>query len=369
MCSSPPAPFAAGDLVAVQSSVRYHGHERQFGRVVSTAGETAVVSLLQRSELERKQRYATAPQAAAAAAAMAGDGEQVEVPLRCLRHVSAVYISQHQVREGWNHATTSYAGAPVLAAGAGFTRQSKSAESVHVLAEHLSNEEYFATAEASRRNAERGVQKLRVMSMRKSYASFKAACARLGLKAIRWDDYLLEVSSKAYAKMTVLNCVCTYCRTLIYENKAIFLECLDLLPLPQWLHGSFVKRINAHALHVAVTYPERIAAVRELEHHDASLCANFALSTANFGPWQSPCMHTNADGTVGEQPETMEGRCMRLHNRGAVADDWDSECGNCDKGSGVFILCSDCAAAWCRSCIERTANDLGDGDWRCPEWQ
>ena len=130
------------------------------------------------------------------------------MPLRYLRHASAVYISQHQVREGWNHATTSYAGAPVLAAGAGFTRQSKSAESVHVLAEHLSNEEYFATAEASRRNAERGVQKLRVMSMRKSYASFKAACVRVGLKAIRWGDYLLEVSSKAYEKMTVLNCVC-----------------------------------------------------------------------------------------------------------------------------------------------------------------
>ena len=369
-CSSPPAPFAAGDLVTVQSRVRYHGHERQFGRVVSAAGETAVVSLLQRSELERKKRYATAPQAVEAAAAAAGDGGQAEVPLRYLRHASAVYISQHQVREGWNHAATSYAGAPVLAAGAGFTRQSKSAESVHVLAEHLSNEEYFATAEASRRNAERGVQKLRVMSMRKSYAFFKAACVRLGLKAIRWADYLLEVSSKAYAKMTVLNCVCTYCRTLIYENKATFLECLDLLLLPQWLHDSFVKRINAHALHVAVTYPERIAAVRELEHHDASLCANFALSAANIEHWQSPCTHTNADGTVGEQPETMDDLCWRIHNRSADDGDWDSECGNgCGRGSGAFVLCSDCAAAWCRSCIERTANDLGGGDWRCPECQ
>jgi hypothetical protein len=157
---------------------------------------------------------------------------------------------------------------------------------------------------------------------------------------------------------------------LIYENKAIFLECLDLLLLPQWLHDSFVKRINAHALHVAVTYPEKIAAIRGLEHCDASLCARFALSTANFEAWQSPCAHMNAGGTVGEQPETMNGLCQRLHGRDATNDDWDSVCGNgCGKDSGGFILCSDCASAWCKSCIERTANDLGDGEWRCPECQ
>ena len=75
--------------------------------------------------------------------------------------------------------------------------------------------------------------------------------------------------------MTVLNCVCTYCRTLIYENKAIFLECLDLLLLPQWLHDSFVKRINAHALHAAATCPEKVAAARGPGHCGAPLCARF----------------------------------------------------------------------------------------------
>ena len=370
LCSSPPATFAAGDVVIVLSSERYRGHKRQYGRIASVTGEAAVVYLLQRTQPEVKQRYATAPQAAAAAVAEAEEGGQVEVPLAGLRHAAAVYISQHQVREAWKHAETSFAGAPVLMGGAGFTRQCKSLESVHALFEHLSNEEFFVLAEASRRNAERGVQFLRVMSMRRSYAFFKAACVRLGLNAIRWGDYLLEVSSKAYAKMTVLNCVCTYCRTLIYENKATFLECLDLLLLPQWLHDSLVKRINAHAMHVAVTYPEKIADVHELEHCDASLCARFALSTTNFEPWQSPCEHTNIGGIVGEQPETMNEICQRLHGRDATNDDWDSICGNdCGKDSGGFVLCVDCASVWCKGCIERTANDLGDGDWRCPECQ
>jgi hypothetical protein len=42
--------------------------------------------------------------------------------------------------------------------------------------------------------------------------------------------------------------------------------------------------------------------------------------------------------------------------------------------SGKFLQCNDCAATWCRHCIERTANDIGseDGDftgWRCFECQ
>ena len=66
----------------------------------------------------------------------------------------------------------------------------------------------------------------------------------------------------------------------------------------------------------------------------------------------------------------MSGLCQRLHGCDATNDDWDSVCGNdCGKVSGGFILCSDCASGWCKSCIERTANDLGGGDWRCPECQ
>ena len=49
--------------------------------------------------------------------------------------------------------------------------------------------------------------------------------------------------------------------------------------------------------------------------------------------------------------------------------DWDSTCGgDCGKDSGKFTLCSDCAAAWCSSCIAKTANDVG-ATWRCPQCQ
>ena len=111
--------------------------------------------------------------------------------------------------------------------------------------------------------------------MRKPCAPFKAACVRAGLKAARWGNHLLGAPLKAHAKVATLNCVCTCCRALTHGGKATFLGCLGLLPPPQWLHGPFVKRINAHALHAAATCPEKAAAARGPGHCGAPLCARF----------------------------------------------------------------------------------------------
>ena len=367
-CSSPVKPIVAGDLVVVVDRLRFHGKKRQYARVASVNHGIATVTLLERTGLERKQRYATAAQATAAVEATAVGGAEANLPLDSLRHASDVVISVYQVYEAWKHGKLVYPGAPLQHEG-GLTRQSKSLASVDELVMHLDNEEIFANAEASRRNAERGIQKLRKMSIRRSYGLLKKACARVGVPAIRWNEYLVEVSSKAYAKLTVLNCVCTYCRILIYENKATFLECIDLVLLPKWLHDNLVMRVEAHAMYVAVTYPEKIASVHGREHCDASLCANFALSTANFEPWTSPCSHPNADGSIGQKPEDMNDICNRLLGRNATDVDWDCICGNgCSKDKGKFTMCSDCALVSCLSCIERSANDIGES-WRCPECQ
>ena len=78
-----------------------------------------------------------------------------------------------------------------------FTRQSKSIAGVQQLVEHRDNEEIFADTGASRRNAERGIEKLRTTSMRKSYSLLKRACVAASVPVVRSEDYLLEISSKA----------------------------------------------------------------------------------------------------------------------------------------------------------------------------
>ena len=55
------------------------------------------------------------------------------------------------------------------------------------------------------------------MSRRRSYKLLKTQCRLVCVPVIRWQDYLTMLSSRAYANLTLLNCVCTLCRVLISE--------------------------------------------------------------------------------------------------------------------------------------------------------
>ena len=135
-CSSPVKPIVAGDLVVVVNRQRFHGKKSQYARVESVIDGIATVTLLERTDLEMKQRYATAAQATAAAEATAAGGAEAKLPLNSLRHASDVVISVYQVYEAWKHGKLTYPGAPLQVEG-GLTRQCKSLASVHELMMHL----------------------------------------------------------------------------------------------------------------------------------------------------------------------------------------------------------------------------------------
>jgi len=258
-CSSPPKPFLPADLVRVESTRRYHGAAVLFARFVTAMeNEKAKVVFLERSNAEKRQRFSTTTQAITAVAATAKsaraatvlDGEEEEegeeVELSLLRHALAVRITRLLVYKAWGLATSEFPGAHPTKAGR-LTRITKTLEGAQELAKHLGNEEYFALAEASRRNAERGLKFLRTMSRRRSYELLKTQCRLVCVPVIRWQEYLTMLSSRAYANLTLLNCVCTLCRVLIYEAKDEFLSLLRLVLAPTAKAKALELRIERHS--------------------------------------------------------------------------------------------------------------------------
>jgi len=372
-CSSPLGQISTGDTVRVGRGGK-HGASLQYGRVVGLDGSTASVTLLNRTSGEKKQRFATVGQSVGTAVAAAASGETKEFPLSSLRLASHVAATEYQVYEARRLAALTFPGSQP-AAKQNFERQSKTLGGVLQLAEHLANEEYFALAEASRRNAERGVKYLRTMSMRRSFRLLKEQCKVLNVPVIRWPDYHAILSSREYDKMTILNCVCVYCRALIYEATGELKELAELVLFPADVSRRLLRRIDQHMRYLSVEYPEKIAKAGD-QHHDVHLCARLALSAANYAPFSCPCTHgLDGGGTVGDAPESMDDVSQRLHGRAAEAGDWDDLCGNgCGKDKGKFWMCNDCAVVWCRPCIEHTVDDIGEASddhtgWRCPTCQ
>ena len=243
-CSSPKKTMFPGDLVRVESAVPNQGAAVMFARVEATGEETAMVVFLERSNEEKRQRFATSSQALSAVAATVADGKKEEVLLQRLRHASDVHITKFQVYEALKLAATQFPGA--YPTQSSLTRVTKSVTGVLELVKHLMTEELFVLAEASRRNAERGLKYLRTMSISKSYALLKEQCTKVGVPTIRWPDYLDIVSTREYDNLTLLNCVCTLCRVLIYEAKDEFLLLLSLVLAPQEMAKALAKRIDQH---------------------------------------------------------------------------------------------------------------------------
>ena len=244
-CSSPSKPFLPGDLVRVGSTKLNGGALVQYGRVVAVMEKTATVVLLKRATQEKNQRHSTTSQAVSAVAATATGSEEEELELPLLRHAAAVHVTSFQVYKAWKLAASQFPGAHPTPQ-ARWSRISKTLEGAQELAKHLSNEEYFALAEASRKNAMIGLKYLRTMTMRRSYKLLKAQCRLVRVPVIRWQDYLTMVSTREYANLTVLNCVCTLCRILIYEAKEEFLTLVDQVVAPTLKSKALKTRIEQH---------------------------------------------------------------------------------------------------------------------------
>ena len=202
-------------------------------------------------------------------------------------------------------------------------------------------------AEASLKNAKRGLVYLRSLPIRQSYAIVRASFKKLSMKPPYWEEYLLMLSSHEYAKAKAMNCVCTYCRSLIYESFSDLSTYINLIQLPTDVRDEYKRWVQIAQRYLSVEYTRDI----KEESPCAFTCTKAALSTANNFAFYEPCTH---DVLEMSNLKTMDMLAQEQYGRDAEPDDWDAECYNCDKASGKFFPCEGCATVSCRTCIDQT---------------
>ena len=352
------------------------GNTKLFGRIMRVEeGDRFVVQLLDRDVNAMKQRYPTSEIANAGAIQNAQLGKIITVDASKLRCFDDVHITPHQARQAQNLAVSQFPGALPERGGVTMTRQTRTQEELVELLAHLEDSQLFIEAEASRRNAERGLNYLRALPIRQSYQQYKNGCQEAGVRAIRYPEYLQLLSSRKFGQLKIANCVCITCRSDLFENSDCLRELVELINLEDDsdIKKDMLKRIDWIGRYLGVEYASRLCD----ESSNAYTCLTFALSTANDPMAKKVCSHgLDADGAVGPCPSSMNQIAQESEGRDVVPEDWDGMCYNdCGKINGKLYMCNNCAAVGCKVCVlKTTAGDLGveTADftgWRCPSCQ
>ena len=178
-----------------------------------------------------------------------------------------------------------------------------------------------------------GIKYLRQLSMRASYRIVCASFIKMNLKPPYWEEYLLIVSGDEYREGKAMNCVCTYCRTLIYENFDDLRSYINMILLPDDMKKRFLRWTHISQRFIAVELVSEL----KMESSCAFTCATAALSSANNYAFLRPCEHDTPEVSA---IMTMDMMARERHGRYAIPEDWDSECyNNCGKDSGKFLTC------------------------------
>ena len=255
--------------------ITVRGNHKQFGIVRGFEGENAcVVELLTRHEEERRQRHVTTVTASTAAIKAESSGEMVTVNSSSIRAASDLHVTAYQVEQAQRFGLNQFPGAFPTREGGVLSRSTRTEAEIVELMNHLENEEIFLTAEASRKNAEKGLKYLRALPICQSWKLYKQGCTDAGVRPIRYPSYLLLLSNSAYGLLKIVNCVCTICRILLFENCDGLRELVELLNLPTEVKKEFLKRIDWISRYLSVDYPASLRDESPSVYH----CMCFALS-------------------------------------------------------------------------------------------